>query len=232
MNDKDLIEKICNLTCSKEDIDISTDDITYDTERPFKKYYNADTVIGAFNKYLCKAWDDRTFAIWCYLYNYIICGGFGCNANDDLNPLEKLLMYIISYDLDGLSFFDEFDYHKICGADVFRKWSEEYKNWDHILNTIDDWKGICAQIGPDAEFNQSQFVVVFNKQLKENMIIYADLCDATDDNEIFRRVTEEEFDKAIEELRADGYSLLSCHEDVYYSMLDSDDEDDDEDLED
>lgn len=230
MYDKALIERICNLTCTKEDVDTRTDEIDYDTNHPFKKYYNADIIVGAFNKYLSREWSGQFFANWCILYSYIFCGG-PCGTNDYLNSLEKLLTDVISYDLDGLSFLDDEDLSEV-GTDVVCAWREEHKNWGHILNTIDDWQGICAPVGPDAEYNHSLFVILLNKKLKEYMIIYAESCDATDDKESFRHITEEDFDNIIEELKADGYTLLSCHEELYYSVREPYDEDDEEDLED
>ena len=52
MYDKDLITKVCNLTCSKMDLSIDQRTINYDIESPFKKYYDVNTIIGAIYKYL------------------------------------------------------------------------------------------------------------------------------------------------------------------------------------
>ena len=52
MYDKELIERICNLTCSKEDVWRYQSTINYDSEYPFRKYYDVNIIIGAINKYI------------------------------------------------------------------------------------------------------------------------------------------------------------------------------------
>ncbi len=52
MYDKTLIEKVCNLTCSEEDLEISLESIKFDIKSPFKKYFNVDTISNAIQKYI------------------------------------------------------------------------------------------------------------------------------------------------------------------------------------
>ena len=54
MYDKDLTNKVCNLTCTKEDVCRDQSIIKYDYENPFKKYYDIDIIVGAINKYISK----------------------------------------------------------------------------------------------------------------------------------------------------------------------------------
>lgn len=41
MYDKDLIQRICDLTCTSNDVIINQTTIKYDTEHPFRKYYKS-----------------------------------------------------------------------------------------------------------------------------------------------------------------------------------------------
>ena len=62
MYDKEMIRKVCDLTCPKEEVVRNQTTIKYDTEHPFKTYYNVSTITGAITKYISKEWDDQTLA--------------------------------------------------------------------------------------------------------------------------------------------------------------------------
>ena len=80
MYDKELIQKVCELTCSKEDVVRDQTTIKYNTENPFKTYYNVSTLTGAFKKYIANEWDDQTLAHWACIYCWVLCGGFDDNV--------------------------------------------------------------------------------------------------------------------------------------------------------
>ena len=172
MCDKDLIYKVCSLTCSKQDLCIDYTTVNYDTDYPFNKYYNVNTIIGAIKKYLSKQWDDKTLANWCCWYNWILCGGFNKNLKENLNPLEEFLKGVISDSLDGLSFFDE-DFLE-GKTDIVYKWLEEFKNLDYILQTQKDWVGFYSTIGQFDYYNGEQHVVLINDSKKEYIIIFSE----------------------------------------------------------
>lgn len=217
MHDKDLIEKICNLTCDKNDVYRNQTTINYDYEYPFKKYYDVNIIIGAFNKYLSKEWDDRTLAGWFCIYNWIICGGFHDDLKENLNSLEEFLKDVISWYLDGLSFFDEENYLEDGMNDVY-SWIDGFKNLDHIWQTRNDWKAVYAMVGKFAAFNENQYVVLINEKLNEYIIIHSDHLENGFEDEIFKYTTEEEFAKLIEKLK-ENYKIISCSEEFYYSDL-------------
>ena len=60
MYDRELIQKVCALKCSKEEVVRNQTTIKYDTAHPFKTYYNVSTITGAINKYISNEWDDQT----------------------------------------------------------------------------------------------------------------------------------------------------------------------------
>ena len=223
MFDKHLINKVCTLTCTKKDVCRNQTTIKYDSVYPFKKYYDVNIIVGAINKYLAKEWDADTLAGWACIYNWVICGGFRKGLKEKLNSFENFMKEVISWTLDGLSFFDD-DW--LEDGETLEDWNKQYKNWDHILQTQEGWKAAYAMVGPYAEFNDDQYVVVFNDELKEYMIIRSDHLENGFQDEKFKYITEEAFIDLIEQLKEEEFNILSCDEKWYY--MDISDEEDDE----
>ena len=221
MYDKYLINKVCDLTCTKEDVCRDQSIINYDHENPFKKYYDIDIIVGAINKYLSKEWDAQTFAGWACIYNWILCGGFHDDLKENLNSFEVFIKEVISWNLDGLSFFDE-DY--LEDDESLEDWIPLHKNWDHVLQTQEGWKAAYAMVGEFAEFNEDQYVVIFNDELKEYMIIHSDHLENGFEDERFKYITEEAFIDLIEQLKEEEFNILSCDEKWYYMDISEEDE--------
>ena len=221
MYDKDLTNKVCNLTCTKEDVFRDQSIIKYDYENPFKKYFDIDIIVGAINKYLSKEWDAQTFASWACIYNWILCGGFHDDLKENLNSFEAFMKEVISWDLDGLSFFDE-DY--LDDDESLEDWVQIYKDWNHILQTQEDWKAVYAMVGDCAEFNEDQYVVIINDNLKEYMIIHSDHLENGFEDDRFKYITEEAFIELIEQLKEEEYKILSCSEKWYYMDISEEDD--------
>lgn len=220
MYDKDLIEKICNLTCSKEDVCRNQTSINYDNEYPFRKYYDVKIIIGAINKYISKEWDGQTLARWCCIYNWILCGGFSNNLKEDLNPLETFLFDDLSWSLDGLSFFDEDTYFEESEDEIYNI-IEGFNDWDHIWQTRDSWKGIYATIGKFDMINGDQYVLLINENLKEYMILFSAghlSNNYKHQNEYLRYTTKNKFVKMVEKVKKE-YKIISYAEKSYYSDL-------------
>ncbi|MBQ3014491.1 MAG: hypothetical protein IJD75_05090, partial [Clostridia bacterium] len=128
MYDKDLTRRICDLSCTKNDIAVNQTTVKYDTEQPFIKYYSLSTLRGAIEKYLFKEWDDTTLAGWACLYCWILSGGFDDNLKEDLNSFESFFKDLLTWDLDGLSFFSE-EYWDEEMLSISKK-TELYENYD------------------------------------------------------------------------------------------------------
>ena len=216
MFDKDLTNKVCNLTCTKDDVCVNQLKIKYDYEYPFKKYYDVNIIIGAINKYLLNEWDADMLAGWACIYNWIICGGFHDDLKEDLNSFEEFLKEVISWDLDGMSFYDEAYPDKDESLD---EWIQQYRDWDHIWQTRSGWRAAYAMIGQYAEFNEDQYVVVYNDELKEYMIIHSDHLENGFEDDKFKYITEEAFIALIEQLKEEEFNILSCSEKWYYLEL-------------
>ena len=222
MYDKEIIERICNLTCEKEDLIGSQTDIKYDKERPFKKYYNVDTIVKAFEKYHNKQWDDDALSYWCCKYLWVLEGGYQRGANDDLNPFEYFFKEAICWELDALAFFDEEYYDDVDGALN----ADFFIDMDHIWQTRDGWRGIYAPIGKYDEYNKSQYVLLFNDKLKEYSIIYSSSFlknNYNNQNEYLKYISATKFINKVEELKNSNYKLISCSEEEYYDDLNDED---------
>ncbi len=217
MYDKELIDKICNLTCKPEEIDINQTSIKYDSVDSFNKYYNVNTIINAIDKYINKEWNDKTLANWCCLYDWIIEGGCKISANKNLNELEYFIKELISWDLDGLSFFDE-EYLE----DDFMFDKDYFINLDYILKNNNDWKGIYAPIGECDEMNNNQYALLFNDKLKEYIIIFSNgflYNNYKHQNVYLRFTTKNRFVNKLNDLKDNNYKLIECDEKEFYDDL-------------
>lgn len=219
--DKDLIQRVCDLTCSKDEIVRNQTTIKYDLLHPFRKYYNIATIKGAMGKFISNEWDDITLSHWACIYCWVLSGGYGDTVTEDLNTLEGYLRDIITWALDGLSFFDaEYDDDPIK---CIRNTIELFENYDHIWQTLNEWNAIYAMIGPHAEENEDQYVVLINHIAKEYMIVCSGLCSGHLENgfedKYFKFALQEDFIKLINQLKTDGYNMISCSEDHYYTEL-------------
>lgn len=212
-----LIKRVCDLTCSKEDVVRNQTTIKYDPVEPFRKYYHVRAIVGALNKYLDGEWDDLTLSHWACVYNWILCGGFGDEVEENWNRLERFLIDVISWDLDGLSFYDE-DYTDDVLAFV-NNGVQFYKDWNHIWQTRNGWRGVYAPITKYAEFNGEQYVVLVNDALKEYMIMNGDHLKNGYKDKYFRYVPNEELIRFVAQLKEQNYRILPCDEEYFYSDI-------------
>ena len=215
MYDKELIQRVCNLTCLKEELVRNQTTIKYDTEHPFKKYYSLSTIKGAIEKYISNEWDDQTLAHWACIYCWILSGGFGDNLTDDLNSFETFFKNFITWDLDGLSFFSAEDEE----PNDMQESIALFEHYDHIWQTRNEWEVVYAMIGPFAKENEDQYALLVNNTKKEYMIMYSDHLKNGYEDERFHFVSQDEYVALVEQLKKDGYTMLSCSEKYYYMEI-------------
>lgn len=214
MYDKELIERVCSLTCERSEVVRPQTEIKYDTEHPFKKYYSLAAIKGAIEKYLAGEWDDCMLSHWACVYCWILLGGCDYESiTEDLNSVEEFLRDIITWALDGLSFFDA-----TCEEDGWdlRASADDYEKYDRIWQTRDGWRIVYAAFKPIDDLCNSQYSLLINDTAKEYMIAYADLLENGSEDGHFRFVSREEFIAQVEQLKADGYTLIPEAEECYY----------------
>ena len=215
MYDKELIQRVCNLTCLKEEVVRDQTTIKYDTEHPFRKYYSLSTIKGAIEKYISNEWDDQTLAHWACIYCWILSGGFDDNLTDDLNSFETFFKDFITWDLDGFSFFSA-EYEE---PNDMQKSIALFEHYDHIWQTRNEWNVVYAMIGPFAEENEDQYALLVNNTKKEYMIMHSDHLENGYEDEHFHFVSQDEYVALVEQLKKDGYTVLSCSEEYYYMEI-------------
>ncbi len=215
MFDKELIKKICDVTCLEDEVRRNQTTIKYDTQYPFKKYFSLDSIVKAIGMYTSNKWNDITLASWFCIYNWIICGGFSDDLKEDLTPLEELLKEVISWDLDGLSFFDV---SMPEGNIDFRDDIQLFKDFLHILNTINDWRCYYACVGLECKWNNENYIVLINDKTKEYMIISSSFLEIEYSDDIFHHLKDKEFVQLTKELKSKKYKSLS-HSEYWYNQV-------------
>lgn len=208
--DFEFIKRICNLTCTENDLLKNNYFIKYDYDHPFEKYYNLEIITKAYNKLLDKSWSIQKFTYWIVIYFYIINGGFYDELIEDFTPLKNIVIDNLTYLLDGFSFIYSYKEKK--------EWESLYiniKNLDHILKTISNWKCVYT-LTKENDFVISNFYSIFiNDNLKECLISFYDdpFLDKID-NYLIKKVDKNEFIELINALIKNGYEFLA-YDDEY-----------------
>ena len=203
MYDKKLFEKICNATCTFEELEsfvIKIDKKEFDLDNPFEKYYDVEKILFVIRRYEMKEIGAKYLAYWMNAYNWIIMGGFKIKARGNLIPFKQLLEWVICDWLDSLSFFDPSEEWFVL---------DEYKNAFTVLSkvycTIKDWDKVFAYTD-EGGFNDDDIVVLaYHKKCKQFVKIYSELIYCQLDVE---KIKLDELEKRVEELRKEGYQEL------------------------
>ena len=213
--DKELIQRVCALCVNESDFDKDLEEIKYDTDSPFRKYYSFETLKGAIEKFISGEWSDRKLAHWACLYAWILTGGTDYEkVTDNLNSFERFFRDFVVWDLDGLSFFIEEDFK---GETLnMREWIRLFGDYDHIWKTRYEWRVFYAMVGPNAKENEDQFAILLNKKRKEYMIMYSDHIQNGYRDKFFKFIKERELIRLVEELVEEGYTRLGHSEERYY----------------
>ena len=151
MYDKELYDKILNVSCTFEELSEFNSQFgdknkanIFDLDSPFEKYYDVNIIIYAIEKYQKKEIDDRYLACWAKAYNEIIRAGFDSIEYGDYSPIKELLMYEISDCLYWLSCSDEEDEY----FDLEEN-KEDYRILDIVYRDADDCRAIFAYYKDD-----------------------------------------------------------------------------------
>mgnify|MGYP003302153781 CR=1 FL=1 len=94
-----------------------------------------------------------------------------------------------------------------------------FEHYDHIWQTRNEWEVVYAMIGPFAEENEDQYALLVNNTKKEYMIMHSDHLENGYEDEHFHFVSQDEYVALVEQLKKDGYTVLSCSEEYYYMEI-------------
>jgi len=211
MFDKELFKKICDVSCEWGELEkfvIHIDKKEFDLDNAFDKYYKAENIIHAIEKYQAKEIDAKFLAYWANAYDWIIMSGFKIESDDRSVSLKELLTFEVSDWLDSLSFFDD-------GEEYYNL--EEYKNVFNVLYSVlqdvDDCEAVYA-LDADEDDEVSEYyehdveILIKNDNAKYFIKVYTD-CIYPDDNVLFPRVSPEELEDQATRLQNQGYRELS-----------------------
>ena len=134
MFDKAMLEKICSLKCTCDELKRFNSKIEkreFDVDNCFEKYYSLGSILKCIQLYKDKRITAKHLANWCNAYDWIVMGGFKGKANDENEKnidVASILIWDISNWLDGLSFFDP-EFHDLDEYIAnFRVLDSIYKN--------------------------------------------------------------------------------------------------------
>lgn len=171
MQVKDLIEKVCTLSCTKEDLVLDYSSIKNiklkDSECSFIKYYNLNTIFEAFNKCINKEWNIETLVSWCSIYTGIIEGEFLVTSKIDFKGIERLIYDLITTELDIFPsmYADETDY-----LDEAPEILNKLKFYDCLWQQRKELKAFTIErdLDPNAI---SVLTILINEKAKEYMTV-------------------------------------------------------------
>ena len=204
MYNKEMFEKICNVTCSFTELESFVIDMSkkeFDLDSPFEKYYDAQTILHAIHRYEKGEVTDKYLAYWMNAYGWIIMGGFKIEAKDNSITFKEWLEWVITDWLDSLSFFDETEeWFKLD------KYKKAFTVLSKVYCKIKDWNSVFSE--KEGSYNEDDVVVLaYNDKAKEFVKIYGELDYYRLDVQ-FQRVEPDELEKQVEELKKKGYQQL------------------------
>lgn len=171
MKIEELINKVCTLSCTKEDLVLDYSSIKNlelkDSKCSFIKYYNLNTILDAFNKYINKEWNIETLVNWCSIYTGIIEGDFLVNSKINFKGVERLIYDLITTELD---IFPGMYANEIGYLDEKPEILNKLKFYDSLWQQRKDLKAFTIErdLDPNAI---SVLTVLINEKTKEYMTV-------------------------------------------------------------
>lgn len=217
MQIQELINKVCTLSCTKEDLVLDYSTIKNlerkDSKCSFIKYYNLNTILEAFNKCINKEWNIETLVNWCSIYTGIIEGEFLVTSKINFKGVERLIYDLITTELDifpGM-YADETGY-----LDEKPEILNKLKFYDNLWQQRKDLKAFTIErdLDPNAI---SVLTLLINEKTKEYMTV-SSIEDVIFDESI-HRININELKQLILKLEKDKYKLVNYNENMYYKYI-------------
>lgn len=217
MQIQELINKVCTLSCTKEDLVLDYSSIKNlelkDSKCSFIKYYNLNTILEAFNKCINKEWNIETLVNWCSIYTGIIEGEFLVNSKINFKGVERLIYDLITTELDIFPsmYADETGY-----LDETPEILNKLKFYDSLWQQRKDLKAFTIErdLDPNAI---SVLTLLINEKTKEYMTV-SSIEDVIFDESI-HRININELKQLIHKLKKDKYKLVNYNENMYYKYI-------------
>ena len=210
MFDKVLFEKICNITCTLDELKGFNSKIyekEFDVHNCFEKYYSLDVILKCIQLRKDKRITDKYFAYWCNAYDWIIMGGFKGKANDENEnniDVATILIWEISDWLDSLSFYDDGFYDLDVYVRNFRVLDSIYKNhrkWEVFYS-------FGSETYDDGEPINAISVLFINKIKNVYYTLFIDGCDFKKCILNKKMMEVPDIEKMISDLKIKGYKEL------------------------
>lgn len=155
VNPKELM-KICKLKCNINEICI--DDINFDYENAFDKYFNIEYLIDAIDSNAENELSNADLAQWAYLFmNIISHNDYAKLIKND--AIKYVVINLITDYLDGLSFYDEDNFHYLQYI------VKQIGTLDYIYKTKEHWK-MYADFCCDVNGNKMTIILLVNDNQK------------------------------------------------------------------
>lgn len=207
MFNQELFNNICAGVCTFEELKsfvTKIDEKEFDLNNAFEKYYSLERILCVIDKYKAKQINDKFLAYWANAYNWIIMSGFKVSYHNEKSIYSKKEIVVdeISDWLDSLSFFD--DDEELFDIDNY---VEVFSTLDEIYKNIQEWELHYAPTNEFCDEPGDMWILFTNpKKGRYLKIFYDGFGDYTIENQ--EPWTENDIDKAIQSLKANGYQKM------------------------
>ena len=211
----DFYKRILDLSCTDEDLKGKIDDIQYDVDNAFDKYYDISIICKAIDKFLDYQWLDSTFSSWAYHYMYIILQD-SLNEKTD-NTLKEVIQDYITDLLDSLTFFSYDYFNKENNPQDLKEYKELFINLDIVYNSLSSWTGYCTKCN---EHSDNYSLLLVNHTTQQYIILSFCFDEDNCKDENVKNVDIKEHLNILIDLQKQGYKLLHFDEKWYYMDID------------
>ncbi len=200
MFNQDFFEKVCRVECTFAELEAENlEEMEYDYENPFEKYYKLENILLAIQKYQKHSITAQHLAYWANTYNWIINGGFKTEEKKTKSSLEQIILWEISDTLDALSFFDGKRYYNL-------KWfSQAFSTLDLILHSLEKW-----QVHYTFSSYGNSYILLTNEELFRYVLFAPSYEEEDEILQNFEKLEIEEMKQKIKSLKKLHFKDLKC----------------------
>lgn len=200
MNKSDLIEKVCSINITLEELkEFFNSNIEF-TGDFFDKYYSLDLITNVINKFSNNEITNVYFKHWIKAYLEIV----NCIDIENVND-EKIIEMFVKYEIIGIlltiSNIDEISEFKL------KEFIKGLNNLDSILESINNWNGYFTPT-KEQDFGEDQYILLVNEKEKKYVVFFAYVLDNKSTYKKINRIDNDSFDNKINELEKNEYQNL------------------------